>query len=107
MRVLHADSAVFDEFPSWLTELFAHYDAKQSVYLHVDSDDPDLFAGADTDRLRRETISRGRALKKSPRHCTRYKCEYKQQNKRLLKEAPCLSSSWNFSRLSSSFDPSC
>jgi len=63
MRVLRADSGVFDEYPAWMTELYALYDARQSVYMHVDSDDPDLFAGADADRLRRDTISRGRALK--------------------------------------------
>ena len=63
MRLLHADSGVFDEYPSWMTEFYACYDARQSVYMFVDSDDPDLFAGADADRLLRDTISRGRALK--------------------------------------------
>jgi len=63
MRMLHADSGVFDEFPAWMTEFYKYYDARQSVYLRVDSDDPDLFSGADAENLRRDTISRSRALK--------------------------------------------
>jgi aminopeptidase len=45
-----------------MVELFGYYDARQTVYLHVDSDDPDLLAGVEEDRLRRNTISRSRAL---------------------------------------------
>ncbi|MDR1559721.1 MAG: aminopeptidase [Clostridiales bacterium] len=61
-RFLRADSAVFDEYPTWIVELFSYYDAKQTVYLHVESDDPDLLAGVEQDRLRRSTMSRSRAL---------------------------------------------
>ncbi|MDR2649572.1 MAG: aminopeptidase [Clostridiales bacterium] len=60
-RFLCADPAVFDEYPSWMVEFFAYYDAKQTVYLYVDSDDPDLMSGVEADRLRRNTISRSRA----------------------------------------------
>jgi len=63
MRMLHADSAVFDEYPTWMPELYAYYDARSSVYLTVESDDPDLLAGTDADRLRRSHLSRSRALK--------------------------------------------
>ena len=63
MRLLRADPGVFDEFPSWMPELYRYYDKRQSVYLRVDSDDPDLFMGADADRLRRDLLSRSRALK--------------------------------------------
>ena len=62
-RVLRADSDVFDEQPPWVVEFFKYYDARQSVYLRVESDNPDLFTGADADRLRRNMISRSRALK--------------------------------------------
>jgi len=63
MRALEADPAVFDEFPSWKVDFYACYDARQSVYMHVDSGDPDLLAGAEADRLLRETVSRGGATK--------------------------------------------
>ena len=62
-KFLWADSEVFDVCPPWLAEFFKYYDARQTVYLHVDSEDPDLLAGVGEDRIRRDIISRGHALK--------------------------------------------
>ena len=63
MRYLRADPETFDEFPPWMVNFYGYYDAKQTVYLRVDSDDPDLLAGVEEDRIRRDTICRGHALK--------------------------------------------
>ena len=63
MRFLQADSEIFDEFPSWLKEFYGYYDARQTVYLNIDSDDPDLLAGVDEARIRRDIICRGHGLK--------------------------------------------
>ena len=63
MRFLRADFETFDEFPCWLKEFYSYYDAKQTVYLNVDSEDPDLLAGVEEERIRRNTISRGHGLK--------------------------------------------
>ena len=62
-RFLRADAEVFSEYPPWMVKFYSYYDAKQTVYLRVDSEDPDLLTGADPDRLYRNTVSRGKALK--------------------------------------------
>ena len=50
---LRAADDVFDTFPQWRIDKFKHQDDKGAVYLRIISDNPDLLAGVDPNRLRR------------------------------------------------------
>jgi len=52
-RFLRAADETFDTFPQWRVDKLKEQDDRGAVYLHINSSDPDLLAGVDSDRLRR------------------------------------------------------
>ncbi|MCL2372140.1 MAG: aminopeptidase [Defluviitaleaceae bacterium] len=54
-KFLRASSEVFDEFPEWRVAKLKYQDDKGSVYLRIESSDPDNLKGVESDRLQRFT----------------------------------------------------
>lgn len=63
MKYLHADGAVFDECPAWMVERQMSLVRQNAAFLHIAADDPDTLKGVDPDRIRRNAIARGNALR--------------------------------------------
>ncbi|MDR1663380.1 MAG: aminopeptidase [Clostridiales bacterium] len=55
MRYLRGADEIFDEYPQWRVDRFKYLDDRNAVYLRVISEDPDLLAGVDAERIRRNT----------------------------------------------------
>ena len=64
MKFLRADNTVFDEMPSWLKTFFYEYADKKAARLAIVSGDPENLKGVDPDKLRRNTVTRGKELKR-------------------------------------------
>jgi len=62
-KFLYADDRVFDTHPAWRTAFYNDYAKQHAAYLCIDSEDPDVLAGVDADRIQRAEISTGRAIK--------------------------------------------
>ncbi|MCL2462586.1 MAG: aminopeptidase, partial [Defluviitaleaceae bacterium] len=61
MRYLRAEEKVFETYPDWMVRRFDHWDGSGAVYLHIDSDDPDLMKDVSPDRLKKSAIAGSRA----------------------------------------------
>jgi aminopeptidase len=63
-RYLRASDETFDEVPDWIAERFKYLDDKNSVYIHISSEDPDAFAPpVDPGRIKRQQIASGEKLR--------------------------------------------
>jgi aminopeptidase len=63
MRFLKADSEVFDEIPDWLKTFYYEYAGKKAAIVSISASDPEFLKGVDADRLKRNSITTGKALK--------------------------------------------
>ena len=63
MHYLRADSAVFDEVPRWLPELYNEHAEKGAALIRIISSDPELLLGVEADRIQRANIASSKALK--------------------------------------------
>ena len=64
MKFLRADDAVFDEVPQYIKALFEEYSNPNAAKVAIYASDPENLLGVDPDRIQRNTISTGTALKK-------------------------------------------
>lgn len=64
LRYESADDAVFDEVPDWIKALYEEYTNPQTAKLIIYSSDPENLRGVSPDRIQRQTIASGTALKK-------------------------------------------
>jgi len=64
MRFLNADDAVFGVCPAWIKALFEEYTNPQTAKISIYASDPENLKGVAPDRIRRDTVARGAALKK-------------------------------------------
>jgi len=62
-RYLYASNEIFDTYPQWSVDKLKYNDDRGAVYLWIDSDDPDLLAGVDPDRLKRASKAANMATK--------------------------------------------
>jgi len=63
LKYLHADNAVFDEFPSWRADFYNGYAKERAAYLVIDSEDPESLSGVNPDRIRRSKAASGKAIR--------------------------------------------
>jgi len=64
MKYLNADDAIFDEVPKWLIALYDEYSRPETARVAIRATDPENLKGVEPDRIRRSTVSSGKALKK-------------------------------------------
>ncbi|MCL2853396.1 MAG: aminopeptidase [Defluviitaleaceae bacterium] len=62
MTYLRADDEVFKSVEPWRVQFFKDYDDAGACYIHIISDDPDLLAGVDSERIKNTAKSSGTAL---------------------------------------------
>lgn len=62
-KYLHADEAVFDNFPSWRADFYNKLSAEGTAWLSIYAEDPETLSGVDPDRIRRSSIASGGAIK--------------------------------------------
>ena len=63
MWFLRAEDGVFDEAPEWFAQRYDYFDAKGAVYLAVRSPNPDMLAGVEPNRIKRNTIASNKSTK--------------------------------------------
>ncbi len=63
MKYLRADSAVFDTFPNWITEMYRQFADTKAAAIHIYATDPENLKGVDPDRIRRASVAAGTATK--------------------------------------------
>ena len=61
-KYLHADDAVFDEFPQYRADMMTMYAKEGAAFLHLISDDPENLLGVDSDRILRSHKASGQKL---------------------------------------------
>jgi len=62
-KYMRADDSIFDEYPQWMVDRYAYWDAKGAVYLHIVSEDPDYLSGVEPTRLSRFSKAAGPKIK--------------------------------------------
>ena len=64
LKYLKADDSVFGEVPAWIKALFEEYSNPQTAMMAIHASDPEILAGVLPDRIQRNTVAFGNALKK-------------------------------------------
>ncbi len=62
MKFLHAADEVFDTVDSWEVDFFDSLSAEGAAFLTIYTEDPECLKDVDPDRIKRATISSGKAL---------------------------------------------
>jgi len=62
-KYLRGGSELFDTFPQWAVDKLKYNNDRGTVYLRIESSDPDLLAGVDPDRIKRATKASRAATK--------------------------------------------
>ena len=62
MTYLRADGEVFKSLEPWRVQFFKDYDDARACYIHIISDDPDLLADVDSERIKDTAKASGIAL---------------------------------------------
>lgn len=63
LRYEHADLEVFKEYPEWKGESRNFYAREGCVCIHIIADDPEAFAGVDSEKLMANTLAAKKAFK--------------------------------------------
>ena len=64
IRYTHAPDSVFDSFPAWLSEGYTEVVKNGAAILSVFVSDPELLKDIDSDKIKRDNISKSNAFKK-------------------------------------------
>ena len=62
-RYLRAEDEIFDEFPSWVKDMYDKLADEGAAFLSIYASDPEIFKGVKPDRLSRFNIATSKALK--------------------------------------------
>ena len=76
MKYLHAADEVFDRVDPWDADLYNLLAEEGAAFLTVYSEDPEVLAGVDPDRIKRAQICRGKALKTYRTKMMRSECAW-------------------------------
>ncbi len=63
IRVDYADIKMFEELPEWRAESQNYYAREGCVAISIIAEDPDIFAGADSDKMKASTLAARKAYK--------------------------------------------
>ncbi len=62
-KYLHADDSVFDEVPHWVSDMYNDLSAGGAAWLSIAASDPEALSGVDPDRIMRDDMAGGAALR--------------------------------------------
>ncbi len=63
MRFLHGESEIFDKMDPWRADMLNMLSERGAAFLSIVGEDPEALSGVDPDRLRRSSISTGKAIR--------------------------------------------
>lgn len=76
MKFLHAADDVFDSVDSWEIDFFDSLSKEGAAFLTIYAEDPESLKGIEPDRIKRATISSGKALESYRKRMMKSECQW-------------------------------